>query len=95
MLARMCSNTSQATSWDREGRCFFSGRSRSGSRAMARLKVRCLYRYFLDREGSIFKYVLAYLRGNPLPLPSDGITREQLAQEANYFQVGLLTTLQA
>ncbi len=31
----------------------------------------------------------------PLPLPIDGLAREQLAQEAKCFQVGPLITVQA
>ena len=44
-------------------------------------------RYFIDRDGTHFGSVLAYLRGEPLQLPSSFAERSALAAEGAFYQV--------
>lgn len=44
-------------------------------------------RYFIDRDGTHFGIVLAYLRGQPLQLPSSLADRSALVAEALFYQV--------
>lgn len=44
-------------------------------------------RYFIDRDGTQFGNVLAYLRGEPLQMPSSFTERSALAAEASFYQV--------
>ncbi|XP_076360059.1 BTB/POZ domain-containing protein KCTD12-like [Tachypleus tridentatus] len=42
-------------------------------------------KFFIDRDGVIFRYVLDYLRNQKLILPENFHERERLKQEAEYF----------
>ena len=44
----------------------------------------------IDRSGETFKYVLAYLRGDAVHLPSSSTERLQLLADADFFQVHAL-----
>jgi len=44
-------------------------------------------KYFIDRDGVLFRYVLDYLRSNSLVLPESFRERDRLVQEANYYQL--------
>ena len=49
----------------------------------------CLGSYFLDRDGGLFKHILAYLRGEQHILACVSLQapeRLQLVEEARYFQ---------
>lgn len=51
-------------------------------------------KYFLDRDGVLFRYILDYLRNNKLVLPENFHEKERLKQEAEYFQLpGLVKSL--
>lgn len=52
---------------------------------------------FIDRTGSIFGYVLEYLRnGDKVVLPSDAMALRKLVQEANFYGLdGLAKVIQA
>eukprot|EP00033_Pygsuia_biforma_P003511 GCRY01003844.1.p1 GENE.GCRY01003844.1~~GCRY01003844.1.p1 ORF type:complete len:240 (+),score=44.21 GCRY01003844.1:191-910(+) len=51
-------------------------------------------RYFIDRNGKWFSYVLDYLRDlNSFIVPADGELRRILAREADYFQLEGLSSL--
>jgi len=43
-------------------------------------------RYFIDRDGVLFRYVLDYLRNQKLVLPECFHEKERLRQEAEYFR---------
>ncbi|XP_022079596.1 BTB/POZ domain-containing protein KCTD8-like [Acanthaster planci] len=47
-------------------------------------------RYFIDRDGSLFKYILDYLRNQKLVLPENFAERGRLRQEAEYYQLSRL-----
>ena len=50
--------------------------------------------YFIDRDGTHFRYILNYLRTGQLIVPKDGIIREELLAEAEFYQVeGIIKTL--
>ncbi|CAF1189584.1 unnamed protein product [Didymodactylos carnosus] len=49
-------------------------------------------RYFIDRDGSIFRYVLNYLRDKTLNLPDNFNELKQLKHEADFYQIESLTT---
>ena len=50
--------------------------------------------YFIDRDGTHFRYILNYLRTGQLIVPKDEITREELLAEAEFYQVeGIIKTL--
>ncbi|XP_034037918.1 BTB/POZ domain-containing protein KCTD16-like [Thalassophryne amazonica] len=50
-------------------------------------------RYFLDRDGFLFRYVLDYLRDKQVVLPDHFPERGRLKREAEYFQLPELTKL--
>jgi len=43
--------------------------------------------YFIDRDGTHFRYILNYLRTGQLIVPKDEIIREELLAEAEFYQV--------
>ncbi|KAM5181263.1 potassium channel regulatory protein [Mantella aurantiaca] len=43
--------------------------------------------YFVDRDGSLFSYILDYLRTSQLTLPSDFSDYERLQREAEFYQL--------
>ena len=43
--------------------------------------------YFIDRDGTHFRYMLNYLRTGQLIVPKGEITREELLAEAEFYQV--------
>ena len=50
--------------------------------------------YFIDRDGTHFRYILNYLRIGQLIVPKDEIIREELLAEAEFYQVeGIIRTL--
>ena len=52
--------------------------------------------YIIDRDGPSFRHILAYLRNDsdePIPLPGDSVERRRLAQEADYFLLGGLSSM--
>jgi len=50
--------------------------------------------YFIDRDGTHFRYILNYLRTGQLIVPKDEITREELLAEAEFYQVeGIIKAL--
>lgn len=44
-------------------------------------------KYFIDRDGVLFRYTLDYLRDGTLTLPHNFQEKERLKQEADYFQL--------
>lgn len=50
-------------------------------------------RFFIDRDGFLFRYVLDYLRDKQLALPEHFPEKERLLREAEYFQLGDLVKL--
>ncbi|KAH9488792.1 BTB/POZ domain-containing protein kctd12 [Bulinus truncatus] len=44
-------------------------------------------KYFLDRDGVLFRYILDYLRNLKLILPENFHEKDRLRQEAEYFQL--------
>lgn len=42
-------------------------------------------KYFVDRDGVLFRYVLDFLRNQALVLPEGFRERERLRQEANFY----------
>ncbi|XP_078255286.1 BTB/POZ domain-containing protein KCTD8-like isoform X3 [Rhinoraja longicauda] len=48
-------------------------------------------RYFLDRDGFLFRYILDYLRDKQLVLPDHFPEKERLLREAEHFQLCELT----
>lgn len=53
-------------------------------------------RYFIDRDGQLFRYVLNYLRNNELSIPRENsVLISELIREAEYYQLdGMLQELQ-
>ena len=50
--------------------------------------------YFIDRDGTHFRYILNYLRTGRLLLPDDELIREELLEEAEFYQIeGLIYEL--
>ena len=50
--------------------------------------------YFIDRDGTHFRYILNYLRTGQLLVPKDEMTREELLAEAEFYQVeGIIEAL--
>ncbi len=47
--------------------------------------------YFIDRDGSLFGYILNFLRSAQLKVPEGFAHLEQLAMEADFFQIEPLT----
>ncbi|KAG9467083.1 BTB/POZ domain-containing protein KCTD12-like [Eleutherodactylus coqui] len=50
-------------------------------------------RYFLDRDGFLFRYVLDYLRDQQLVLPDHFPERRRLQREAEYFKLPELVNI--
>uniref|UniRef100_A0A8C1I8L8 Potassium channel tetramerization domain containing 8 n=1 Tax=Cyprinus carpio TaxID=7962 RepID=A0A8C1I8L8_CYPCA len=50
-------------------------------------------RFFIDRDGFLFRYVLDFLRDRQLVLPEHFPERERLQREAEHFQLGELLRL--
>lgn len=44
-------------------------------------------KYFIDRDGVLFRYVLDYLRNQKLTLPENFHEKERLKQEAEYYNL--------
>ena len=52
--------------------------------------------YFIDRDGTHFRYILNYLRTGQLIVPKDEIIRKELLAEAHFYQVeGMIKALTA
>ena len=52
--------------------------------------------YFIDRDGTHFRYILNYLRTGKLIVPKDEMIREELLAEAEFYQVeGIVKALTA
>ncbi len=50
--------------------------------------------YFIDRDGTHFRYILNYLRTAELIVPEDKIVRRELLAEAKFYQVqGIINEL--
>ena len=43
--------------------------------------------YFIDRDGTHFRYILNYLRTGRLLLPGDELVRQELLEEAEFYQI--------
>ena len=43
--------------------------------------------YFIDRDGTHFRYILNYLRTGRLLLPDEKLVREELLEEAEFYQI--------
>ncbi|XP_068760882.1 uncharacterized protein [Montipora capricornis] len=43
--------------------------------------------YFIDRDGTHFRYILNYLRSGKLVVPEDKIVRKELLNEAEFYQI--------
>ena len=52
--------------------------------------------YFIDRDGTHFRYTLNYLRTGQLLVPKDEIIRVELLAEAEFYQIeGIVNALRA
>ena len=52
--------------------------------------------YFIDRDGTHFRYILNYLRTGQLVVPEDESVRRELLAEAEFYQVqGIIRVLTA
>ena len=52
--------------------------------------------YFIDRDGTHFRYILNYLRTGKLLLPEDKVVRKELLTEAEFYQIeGILNAMKA
>ena len=52
--------------------------------------------YFIDRDGTHFRYILNYLRTGQLVVPEDNTVRRELLTEAEFYQVqGMINELKA
>ena len=52
--------------------------------------------YFIDRDGTHFRYILNYLRTGQLVVPEDKIVRKELLTEAEFYQIeGIINELRA
>ena len=63
----------------------FTGKTKSGLTKDSKGK------YFLDRDGVLFRYILDYLRNQKLVLPESFQEKERLKLEADYFQLPHMT----
>ena len=43
--------------------------------------------YFIDRDGTHFRYILNYLRTGQLIVPEDKVLRKELLAEAQFYQI--------
>ena len=43
--------------------------------------------FFIDRDGQTFRFILNFLRSSKLRVPSDPQDREQLIEEADFYQI--------
>ena len=43
--------------------------------------------YFIDRDGTHFRYILNYLRTGYLLAPEDKLVRKELLEEAQFYQI--------
>ena len=51
--------------------------------------------YFIDRDGTHFRYILNYLRTGELIVPDDEIIRRELLAEARFYQIeGMIIELE-
>ena len=50
-------------------------------------------KYFIDRDGVLFRYILDYLRNQKLVLPENFHEKERLKQEAEYFRLPTMVKL--
>ena len=50
-----------------------------------------MYRYFIDRDGVLFRYVLDYLRNGKLVLPESFRELRRLEREAEFFRMSGLS----
>lgn len=48
-------------------------------------------RFFLDRDGNMFQYILGFLRNEKLCLPSDFSEFDSLTTEVNFFKIPFLS----
>ncbi|XP_077864261.1 BTB/POZ domain-containing protein KCTD12-like [Saccoglossus kowalevskii] len=60
----------------------FSGSAKTGVQRDSR------GRYFIDRDGILFRYILDYLRNSKLVLPENFTEKERLRQEAEFYKLG-------
>ena len=52
--------------------------------------------YFIDRDGTHFRFILNYLRTGQLVVPEDKIVRRELLTEAEFYQVqGIIDEMKA
>ena len=52
--------------------------------------------YFIDRDGTHFRYILNYLRTGQLVVPEDKVVQRKLLTEAEFYQVeGIINELKA
>ena len=50
--------------------------------------------YFIDRDGTHFRYILNYLRTGQLIVPEDKVLRKELLAEAECYQIeGLINEI--
>ncbi|XP_016063152.1 PREDICTED: BTB/POZ domain-containing protein KCTD8 [Miniopterus natalensis] len=66
---------------------------RGGARRRGELPRDSRARFFIDRDGFLFRYVLDYLRDKQLALPEHFPEKERLLREAEYFQLADLVKL--
>ncbi|XP_075853946.1 BTB/POZ domain-containing protein KCTD8 [Microcebus murinus] len=77
--------------------CMFApaGGARGGGGRRGELPRDSRARFFIDRDGFLFRYVLDFLRDRRLALPERFPERERLLREAEYFQLAELVQLLA
>ena len=52
--------------------------------------------YFIDRDGTHFRYILNYLRTGELIVPKEEIVRREILAEAEFYQIkGIINELRA